>query len=414
LQSGLGNLHENAIPLCQAVRIQTLVNNLFPDAAHLVPFWLDTLCVPLRRPARDKAITAMRATYTNAAKVLVLDAVLSQVSISEIDLTEIAMRIRTSTWGRRLWTFHEVCLARDLYYQFADRAITCTWLSERQVEDCLGLPERYRRPKETTQLPEFILRLRLTSINRILDRAIDWVRSQQTGFDFDHNSSVVNLTNCLRYRWTSRLSDETICLAGILGHDLGKVLEFETEEDRMKAFLLSFDELPADILFLNRPRVEQEGYRWMPCSFLGGGYETVALSLQRSAIPTASGLKLSPKGMLFEVSDHSRMERRARIEYKGHFYRFRPQDPEHTFTFSSSRMAIILRLPLFSGFVPPPGVVYGKAPGVLVAVKETRDGVLVVRFEVTIDIEEEYMSPTGGITSLPTVPCSEEQKWLVV
>ena len=90
-----------------------------------MPFWLDTLCVPRQYPERDLAITAMRETYACADKVLVLDTVLSQVSKSA-DTVEILMSIRSSSWVRRLWTFHEAGLAKVLYYQFADHVMKNT------------------------------------------------------------------------------------------------------------------------------------------------------------------------------------------------------------------------------------------------------------------------------------------------
>ena len=67
-------------------------------------FWMDTLCVP--RTPKDiykEAITKMRDVYANAERVLVLDAEL-MASTAEATYEEINMRIKCSTWIRRLWT----------------------------------------------------------------------------------------------------------------------------------------------------------------------------------------------------------------------------------------------------------------------------------------------------------------------
>ena len=411
--SGLGNLHQNSIPMCQALRIQKLVNNMFPDEMHPVPFWLDTLCVPLRRPARDEAIKAMRTTYTNAAKVLVLDAVLQQASISDIDITEVAMRIRTSTWGRRLWTFHESCLAKSLHYQFADRAITCEWLEQRQSEDSLALPQKYEVLHKPTSLPKFAIKRRLASINRTLENSILWIKSQERAFKFDPNHSTTDLTNCLRYRWTSRLADETICLAGILGHGLENVLEYEDEENRMIAFILSFDQLPSDILFINRPRIIREGYGWVPRTFLGGDHQTISLALPGSAHPTTTGLEISTEGMTIENVHYGTSQQIVGIKYRSQLYYMSPQNAGDSFTSDTGRSAILLRHWLRPDSAQPPGVTYGKAPGVFCTIVNEKEDLLIVRFEFTVDIEQNDF--TDGPTMFwPTTPRSIQQRWLII
>jgi len=49
---GLGNAIANTLPWCQLQRIQGLVDALYQDTAgnqHPVPFWMDTLCVPVEQ-----------------------------------------------------------------------------------------------------------------------------------------------------------------------------------------------------------------------------------------------------------------------------------------------------------------------------------------------------------------------------
>jgi hypothetical protein len=115
---GLGNAKANTLPWCQLQRIQGLVNALYQ-----VPFWMDTLCVPLEPAFRKMAIRRMSETYLNANKVLVLDASLQTISVHE-SIQECMMRITTSPWATRLWTFQEGVLAFQLHFQFCDGTIT--------------------------------------------------------------------------------------------------------------------------------------------------------------------------------------------------------------------------------------------------------------------------------------------------
>jgi hypothetical protein len=107
LASGLGNPNRNSIYSCQAQRIQQLVNELFDEQARPVPFWLDSICVPKERETRKQAILGMRDTYSQAAKVLVLDKLLFAAPPG-ISVYEKLMRIAASTWATRLWTLQEV------------------------------------------------------------------------------------------------------------------------------------------------------------------------------------------------------------------------------------------------------------------------------------------------------------------
>jgi hypothetical protein len=87
-------------------------------------FWMDTLCVP-RTPENiyKEAIKKMRDVYANAERVLVLDAEL-MASTAECSYEEINVRIKCSTWIRRLWTVQEAVLAKKLIFQFRERAHT--------------------------------------------------------------------------------------------------------------------------------------------------------------------------------------------------------------------------------------------------------------------------------------------------
>lgn len=118
---GMGNAQENSLPLCQLSQIQRLVNELY-GSDEPIPFWIDTLCVPLVKRYRNMAITRMSRTYRDADKVLVLDLSLRRVSLSSP--LECIMHIRVSPWATRLWTFQEGVLAKQVYFRFSNAAVT--------------------------------------------------------------------------------------------------------------------------------------------------------------------------------------------------------------------------------------------------------------------------------------------------
>ena len=80
---GLGNPKSNSLPLCQLQYVQKRVNDVYRGltgrtdlaSAENVPFWMDTLCIPVgneHRKARSLAITGMAVVYGQADVVLIL------------------------------------------------------------------------------------------------------------------------------------------------------------------------------------------------------------------------------------------------------------------------------------------------------------------------------------------------------
>jgi hypothetical protein len=423
--SGLGNLKENSIPICQAKRLQAFANELYEPSKWPVPFWLDTLCVPLQRPARDRAIALMCMTYKCAQKVLVLDSVLSQVPVSTTNATELAMRIRVSTWGRRLWTFHEACLAQNLYYQFQDQAICLQQLKDMAREEQYKFETNLCHNTETISSPhsgnkmledfEIIFRCQQVS-NMVLPRGLRWIETQENAHQVPASRSIwrmSDLTNCLRYRWTSRLEDETICLSGIFDHGLDRILKYESREERMREFLWSFQSIPADLLFINRPRLCFENCRWMPSTFLGGDISSSALTLPGRAIPTEQGLKLSTEGIaIHDLGFQKQLASMPSLLYNNHLYKL--ESHSATTLKISAKSAIILRYRLLSTESPAPGMVCGKADGVLVTIREWKQNVLVVRFQQLISLIEVRQNTGARIAAdLRGEPLGVSQEWLV-
>lgn len=122
---GLGNPKDNRLNRCQLLSIQSRVNALYPAAQTAVPFWMDTLCVPIENVYPEYHALALdhkAETYRSADKVLVLDNSLIRCN-PDISTVELGMRLRYSPWMGRVWTLLEGRLADKLFFQFDGRII---------------------------------------------------------------------------------------------------------------------------------------------------------------------------------------------------------------------------------------------------------------------------------------------------
>jgi hypothetical protein len=142
---GLGNPNQNALLACQGDHIQKLVNSMYSQRGN-VPFWLDTLSIPLvPEEQRNQAIKSMERVYANADKVLVIETSLLSVS-SRISEFELGARLAMSAWLRRVWTFQEGVRAKDLYFQFADGILSVEQIF-RKLDACQS--HRVFKPEQT-------------------------------------------------------------------------------------------------------------------------------------------------------------------------------------------------------------------------------------------------------------------------
>jgi hypothetical protein len=92
------------------------------ESVPVVPFWIDTLMVPIEAEAKAKAIAGMEPVYRSADKVLVFNASLERIE-SDRDPQELMMRVYLSPWMSRLWILQEAFRAKELWFKFADNSI---------------------------------------------------------------------------------------------------------------------------------------------------------------------------------------------------------------------------------------------------------------------------------------------------
>ncbi|KAJ4291598.1 hypothetical protein N0V88_006198 [Collariella sp. IMI 366227] len=180
---GLGSTSEVGLPACQLRRLAGMASELVESGA----FWIDGLCVPGHADLRKLAIRTMADTYRKAKAVLVLDNGIMAAS-STTNRTDILLRAFVSRWMRRLWTFQEAVLAKDIYIKVSDTA----------------LPLMRLVPEFKEQLVDPVL----TGLGLAFASLVSRGRAR-----------IFNITDVareLRWRDTSKTADETLAIASLL------------------------------------------------------------------------------------------------------------------------------------------------------------------------------------------------------
>jgi hypothetical protein len=260
---GFGNPRENALPLCVMKYLTMLVSAYLGSsergasadpAATPSPFWIDTLCCPFERGhPRSLALSRMRQTYHAAEAVLVIDNWLRKESSMIFSPVEKALRLYCSPWFRRLWTFEEGLLAKRLLL----------WVDGRggEEEGFIDIDANFKEVYLTDDNGEALILRDEISIIWNQMRGIGHLPTSKSLYKFPP------LLPALRFRSTSKPSDEAICLGAILNLDLYSIVQTEPER-RMEKFWGLLSAIPAQLLLWEGPRLAKEGFRWAPDSIL--------------------------------------------------------------------------------------------------------------------------------------------------
>lgn len=247
---GLGSTSENGLPLCQLQQLSALVSTLRPNAA----FWIDSICVPKAELARKKAIGMMARTYQDAEAVLVLDSSLQLMNSTE-SLGAKLLAVLTSGWMRRLWTLQEGVLAKQLYIQFAD--------THKALGDLIPpISDMLLQPYQTDLAAELF---------RLMKRS---------GYG---TYTIGDVARSLRWRDTTRATDETLAIASLLGIQVLPFLDWPGEK-RMALLFKELHTFPKNILFLLGSKLDIPGSRWIP------------VSLMAAQNGSKSGIEIASKG----------------------------------------------------------------------------------------------------------------------
>ncbi|KAL8793020.1 MAG: hypothetical protein Q9195_004424 [Heterodermia aff. obscurata] len=269
---GLGNATANALPSCQLLRIGKMLLNLgieFDDGNPAL--WIDSLLVPVKKsPEKRLALNGLSRYYTEAAKVLVLDEDLLQVT-QYCSQEEQMTRIFFCTWMRRLWTLEEGSLSRDrLAFQFRDGRVSMEQLMQNSASS-----------------------FRLDNIGSNVHSALQIFLPEMTSKSFGETGNVqsrfetvIGLLPTVQYRSTTKAADEPVCISHILQLDPSTLTCLDEADLRMKELirLLAARGSPFSrrLLFTNEPKLHIKGFRWAPASFMAFEREDVEHLMQSS------------------------------------------------------------------------------------------------------------------------------------
>jgi hypothetical protein len=133
----MGNSKENYLPRCQLERISKYISEVPWLPLHTTSvmsfwsqgtkgyfkpeyFWLDTLCIPIDKDLKKKAIHSIPAVYSGAYQVLVLDSEMEEVRLEDSQWPEVAGRLVFSAWIGRCWTLEEAGFSQICRVKVAD------------------------------------------------------------------------------------------------------------------------------------------------------------------------------------------------------------------------------------------------------------------------------------------------------
>ena len=243
---GLGNEKSNSLPICQLKRLKGIIQGLQSQLSTEKPLtlWIDTLSVPsTQKIAKRHVLKRLVDIYKHATAVLVLDPDLFGTDIS-CTVEEKLVRISLCGWTRRLWTLEEGMIApKKLHFQFSGGT--------------------FRMPKKAPP-----------SCHRIADAALALYNNLLPDPEGEYASGSFwdKLLFSIKFRSTSRRSDESICFSHIFGLDVSELVAVDDADERQKMFYDSLAksgiQFPPALLFTHERKLPITGYRWAPASFL--------------------------------------------------------------------------------------------------------------------------------------------------
>ena len=279
----------------------------------MIPKYSTTPCSSMekrdRDNARNSAIENMEWVYKGASKVLVLDNGLQSTTAGDMEPEEIGARLMACSWSRRLWTLQEGCFKSRTEFQFHDRTFKWTALhddvlkihklSDWRSRSKLSKSHPVRKAQNLSWLrisPEYTLSLltgtavwqykspylmAITMIDKRLFKITNpvWYSVftflEEMTVDWSGGLNGEALARCMRgmyYRNISKPIDEPLVLSSMLSARAGSATRLSREstrpEDRYKVLFKKLRYLPREILFVDQPRYQEDGCRWIPKSLL--------------------------------------------------------------------------------------------------------------------------------------------------
>ncbi|KAK4452655.1 hypothetical protein QBC34DRAFT_398008 [Podospora aff. communis PSN243] len=314
---GWGNESSNKLYTCQLQFIYSMLKHgtkLWRDEADdsvqtKFSFWMDTLVIPVEseevkkaikdqeppssikfKDLKKEAIAQIHRVFTASEFTIVVDNGLADMDSTGSKPCERAMRILASGWMKRLWTLQEAFLSQRLFVAFKDPI--GHYQPVQDLDDLIqsGLNTDNGFVKAT----ERHLCESLMDADR-RDQIQQSGRKARSGQANEINrvlagySLIANAWRAARWRTTINPAHETLALATLLGLPYDEkianagVTKFDKEmkdderNDKLDGLVCAFWDLfneqwpgsiPPGLIFLPGDKVQKEGYRWAPRTFM--------------------------------------------------------------------------------------------------------------------------------------------------
>ncbi|KAK5700175.1 hypothetical protein LTR17_023169 [Elasticomyces elasticus] len=258
---GLGSTSEIGIPSCQVNFLACTSSGLSDSPRGSTMFWIDSLCIPADKIERKRAIERMAATYRGAEVVLVLDQTLRTVQLygearGQCRPEYLLLRILTSPWYTRVWTYQEGVLAHKLKFLLADgHSATLDFTQSIDAGPAVNV------------LSIQMFRDNLHEIYSYLRAHVQALNGQIEPINIGHVALELRWRETL-YRNAQGRNDEILAAGSVLGIDISRLLQQPEGELRMAMFYKLVGRLYRNIIFAEVPRLQLPGFRWAPSSFL--------------------------------------------------------------------------------------------------------------------------------------------------
>jgi Heterokaryon incompatibility protein (HET) len=303
---GLGGYAEKGLPECQVKRLWKMVADLNSSQESGRPSlaWIDSMCIPKREDLRSSAIRSMASIYREAHQTIVIDSSLLNFHPNRRPLQELAIRILSSTWMKRLWTLQEGALAKRLcfFLEGGDSWVWASWL--------LKVADSNAHCLITAELGRTLVKMCVGSPFKEM--------------------SLAAMLHMIPFRSCSRLDDETLALAPVMGLDVTSLLKARGDK-RMVHFWMLLGQVPPATPFIPGQKLDIPGYRWALKSF-ATEVTTVEIWGEAAATVTSEGLMTEYLVVRFE--------RPLEVAYKSIYHiRFESDRGGLSSTSNASRLA---------------------------------------------------------------------------
>ena len=254
---------------------------------------------------RRAAIRNIRAVYSRAIRLLVLDASLIDIpgTLKSSTPQEILARIAASKWMRRYWTLVEGLLAKTVYFQFGECAL--------KIGNETGRSENYDSYFFDDEISHHVdsTDLRIKQNARLLPY---WQR-------------VASVWTALRNRIAGVKADETICVATLLDMDLEPLLEVGHEsgsrslvEERMRRLWAMYEEFPLGVLCRPAEKLDDPTQPWA-FAHMEDCIKLVPPTLKAASVKGKT-LSFSHHGLILKTPLKRRPSSVIRIHIEGEVY----------------------------------------------------------------------------------------------